>query len=96
MSNVKLILCPNWLTAGAKWAHLAHSGLFVLIPRKKKESVKRTCKDRNFWKILATESQKPAEDSQKKEDMKESYHYLTTNKVGFLIRFSKQGNLNSY
>ena len=95
MSNIKLILCPDWLTAGARWAHLAHSGLFVLIPRKKKESVK-DCKDRNFWKILATESQKPTEDSQNKEDMKESYHYLTTNKVGFLIRFSKQGNLNSY
>lgn len=56
----------------------------------------KDCKDRNFWKILATESQKPAEDSQNKEDMKESYHYLATNKVGFLIRFSKQGNLNSY
>ena len=32
------ILCSDWLPERARWAHLARSGLPVLIPRKKKSS----------------------------------------------------------
>ena len=50
--------------------YLARSGLIifpVLIPRKKKKVVELTCKVSSFWTMLATKSQKAAEDSQNKE-----------------------------